>query len=1155
MNLFEVQEKLKDFSKDQLVGEMQRPSGTAPPYLILSELQRRTRMEQAMQADSQQAPQSSVAEDMVNAAGVPQGGLGDMARALAPQTDMRQNGAAAPVQPAGAPVQQMAEGGQVNEDDRPEGARTAINSNELAQQLRPMAEKLGITGAGLTNAAIQRYYPPQPEPQPETPQVGGRGKGAGQSAIIPDSAGAGTSTRTMAPSSKGGKGGSKGGGGSNINQNQPSQSDLAYRVNNAPTRREREEALEAMKKGQSAANKNPGRELASALMGFRPTPSNTPRRGTPQYGKFRDRYMKAEGGLIRMQEGGSVEEFSSNQMRPMAQNLGIAGAGLTNAAAQRYNQPRPQMPQMSQGVGGDNPRVSEIISQLQGAGQQPGGSYSGDGITRLRDGFAGMGDFIDALRGESTSYNGVNPFLAAKGGNKGGGGSTVNQNMPSESDLAYVVNNAPTRQQREMALEAMRNPRRNNSDDSPATAAARTIFGTLNDRDARRKAEGGPIRMQEGGSVESLVRKEQASPEDMTADEWRTLYGSNWSIMRDLAIRRKNERGPEEGSDTSSGLDRLEAELEAADNPRQRARRLSEIGADVGDFIDYSGRAALRQGDALLGAGTTLGARAGEAALGGLSAASSFLGAPGLGETLENVAGDVRQGRENITQGSGEYMPFGFEGPQLLTRGMTGPEFELPPEAADLYSQAEAQRRLRGLPEGSDVFAEGSVGEPLPSGYGLLPGSKGPSPRGSVITEIEDLVDVPGDLGAPLGYGLGPSEADVAPSYESGPDGRLLQIGSAGGPRPLQSYDVSSGVPMGPGQMEAAVMPTQEDLDNTYQIRMSRPDRFPGEDRVAFERQAAAERRVPLEAFGGTGGGYNLPQPETLGEEAAATYLDTLMTPVFGALSAAGDYITSDSGESPEAEALEVDRLTRESAEEAAALRDEAGITESLRTPEDQAVAAEAARDITGGGARTVPTGGGGSGGGGGGGGISSPLLPSGGAAPGAGGDNSEKWLALARFGLGLMQSQQPTLGGAIGEAGAGALDQLQSAQDREYERDLAERELALKEALTGARIAAAGRSGRGGRGRSLTPNQYVSLAQGRLESVEEALANLRFAGVTDAASAAEEGFADEYKRLMAERRAAQGTLNGIYQGLGFPTAGGYGDGGAEFDAPSAKQG
>jgi hypothetical protein len=105
MNLFELQERLKDFSQDQLVREMQAPTGSAPQYLVLSELQRRQRMMAEEQARMQQ-PQTTVAEDAIAAAGMPQGGLADMARSMAPQTDMDMNTAA-------QPVERMADGGVV----------------------------------------------------------------------------------------------------------------------------------------------------------------------------------------------------------------------------------------------------------------------------------------------------------------------------------------------------------------------------------------------------------------------------------------------------------------------------------------------------------------------------------------------------------------------------------------------------------------------------------------------------------------------------------------------------------------------------------------------------------------------------------------------------------------------------------------------------------------------------------------------------------------------------------------------------------------------------------------------------------------------------------------------------------------------------------
>ena len=146
MNLFQLQEQLKDFSKDQLVKEMQSPSGSAPPFLVMTELQRRTRMENAAALDKG-PPTSTVAQDAVNAAGMPQGGLADMARSMAPKSDVTQNGAAmgAPAaQTMGAPAaqaepQRMAEGGAVR-SDRERESLLATDPATIA-----LANRMGMT--------------------------------------------------------------------------------------------------------------------------------------------------------------------------------------------------------------------------------------------------------------------------------------------------------------------------------------------------------------------------------------------------------------------------------------------------------------------------------------------------------------------------------------------------------------------------------------------------------------------------------------------------------------------------------------------------------------------------------------------------------------------------------------------------------------------------------------------------------------------------------------------------------------------------------------------------------------------------------------------------------------------------------------------------
>jgi hypothetical protein len=99
MNMIELQNKLKNFSQEQLVGMMQQPSGDAPQFMVLGEITRR----QKMQQEATKAPTQSVAQEAVSAAGVPQGGIADMARTLAPQTNVAQNTGAMSAPPQDMP--------------------------------------------------------------------------------------------------------------------------------------------------------------------------------------------------------------------------------------------------------------------------------------------------------------------------------------------------------------------------------------------------------------------------------------------------------------------------------------------------------------------------------------------------------------------------------------------------------------------------------------------------------------------------------------------------------------------------------------------------------------------------------------------------------------------------------------------------------------------------------------------------------------------------------------------------------------------------------------------------------------------------------------------------------------------------------------------
>ena len=85
MNIIDVQDQLKNFSENQLIKEMQMPSGNAPQFLVLSEIQRRKRMRDDF-TKQQAANEPTVAEEAVAAAGVPMQGIAGMSEAMAPQS-------------------------------------------------------------------------------------------------------------------------------------------------------------------------------------------------------------------------------------------------------------------------------------------------------------------------------------------------------------------------------------------------------------------------------------------------------------------------------------------------------------------------------------------------------------------------------------------------------------------------------------------------------------------------------------------------------------------------------------------------------------------------------------------------------------------------------------------------------------------------------------------------------------------------------------------------------------------------------------------------------------------------------------------------------------------------------------------------------------
>ena len=95
--------ELKGLPEPQLIKEMQMPSGVYDQYLVLVELQRRKRINDDQARREAADNTKTVAQEVVNAAGVPQGGIAQLASAMNAKTDNTQN----------TGVKQMADGGVV----------------------------------------------------------------------------------------------------------------------------------------------------------------------------------------------------------------------------------------------------------------------------------------------------------------------------------------------------------------------------------------------------------------------------------------------------------------------------------------------------------------------------------------------------------------------------------------------------------------------------------------------------------------------------------------------------------------------------------------------------------------------------------------------------------------------------------------------------------------------------------------------------------------------------------------------------------------------------------------------------------------------------------------------------------------------------------
>ena len=167
MNILDLQNKLKGFSQEQLVQEMQAPTGQLPQFLVLSEITRRQKMQTDLES-RQGSDEATVAQDAIAAAGVPAGFAGQMAGAMAPQTDMQGNTGAMPAeQPQmmpqeAAPVPGMAgggivalrDGGRAEAPTRPRSGNTFVRNgmvyvvNDQGEEVLwgPSPDAIGVGG-------------------------------------------------------------------------------------------------------------------------------------------------------------------------------------------------------------------------------------------------------------------------------------------------------------------------------------------------------------------------------------------------------------------------------------------------------------------------------------------------------------------------------------------------------------------------------------------------------------------------------------------------------------------------------------------------------------------------------------------------------------------------------------------------------------------------------------------------------------------------------------------------------------------------------------------------------------------------------------------------------------------------------------------------
>jgi len=129
-----------------------------------------------------------------------------------------------------------------------------------------------------------------------------------------------------------------------------------------------------------------------------------------------------------------------------------------------------------------------------------------------------------------------------------------------------------------------------------------------------------------------------------------------------------------------------------------------------------------------------------------------------------------------------------------------------------------------------------------------------------------------------------------------------------------------------------------------------------------------------------------------------------------------------------------------------------------------------------------------------------------------------DKWLALAQAGMALMASKQPTLGGALGEAGASGLAAFRQSRDEAEKTKMDLMGTQFEIDLARQKLAASG----GGGGRGLSAKSIFDIFGKRVENAQIAFENARLSG-------------DKGAMLEAKNRleAATADYEGLYAQLG----------------------